>query len=584
MRHKKSITAAIVSAAALILSAVALTLIYGYEKYLPFMLAAIALALPGVINIILIAACRDIPIREPRAAGTADTSRVRRITRRICRAFARAARSLARAVNRTRTAAAAILIILSLATGIILFAVYFGRVTSVFKLTYLSPVILSALFVIFIGLEKWCRHCTCGDDPYFAAVLGNLRSTLAAGRLSMALCAVGSVLKLLGIYDIQRPLTVTLAVIFGYMTAFILLSLTVVLVRREFATAPDLSVPMPFTGTGSRDMSLLGYLEKNTGITMRSLWSLRLVKQIIPYTALLALLLFWACTGLIQIESGSEGAVYRFGKLRPETLKPGIHLTLPWPFDRVETYSTESVNRMTVGYISSEDSDNIWTAGHGSSEYKLLLGGGNELVSINLRIEYKIGDLHRYLSSSSSPESILRALAYEAVTSRTINTDLTSLLSADRTEFAASFADDLAGRMESYDLGLDVVSVVLESIHPPVEIASVYQEIVSAGIRAEQYILDAEAAAAVSRANAEKSRDTAINSSNAEKSTAVAAAKSEVAGFLASVGADKAFPDAYRYRKYLDAVGKAYGGARLVIVGNGIDSSKIYFGSVSLTK
>lgn len=586
MRNRKSITAAVSSALALILSAIAAALLYGYEKYLPFALIAIVMALPGVINLLLILSSRDIPVREEKEKKSElpdGGKRTVRILRRIRRALVGAVRAAARAFNRTRTAAAAVLIILTVALCVILFAAYFGRVSSVYKLTYLSPVVFAALFVVFIGLEKWCRRNETEDDVYSASVLGNLRTALAAGRLSMALGAIGSVLKLLGVYDIQRLLTVVLAVIFGYMTLFILLSLTVVLVRREFAVSPDLSIPMPLTGKGSRDLSLLGYLEKNTGITMRSLWSLRLVKRLLPYTALLAFFLFWACTGLIQIESGYEGVVYRFGRLCDDTLMPGIHLTLPWPFDRVETYSTESVNRMTVGYISSEDSDNIWTAGHGSSEYKLLLGGGNELVSINLRIEYKISDLHRYLSSSSSPESILRALAYEAVTARTINTDLTSLLSADRTEFASSFADEMTERMETYDLGLDIVSVVLESIHPPIEIASVYQEIVSAGIRAEQYILDAEATAAVTRANAEKDRDTSINSANAEKSTAVAAARSEVSEFIAATKADSTYPDAYRYRKYLDAIGKAYGGARLVIVGEGVDSSKIYFGSVSLT-
>ena len=294
--------------------------------------------------------------------------------------------------------------------------------TSVYSLDYLPPVLLAVLFVIYIAVEKWCAHVTPdgNEDAYSSAVLGNMRTALATGRISLALCAVASTLKLLGLYDLQKALTIVLTVIFGYEALFILLSLTVVLIRREFASSPDLSIPLPFTGGGSRDMSLLGYLEKNTGITMRSLWSLKLVKKLVPYTVLLAAMIFWACTGLVQIESNEEGAVYRFGRLRDETLKPGIHLTLPWPFDRVETYSTGSVNRMTVGYISSEDSDNIWTAGHGSSEYKLLLGGGNELVSINLRIEYSISDLHRYLMCSSSPESILRALAYEAVTAHNL--------------------------------------------------------------------------------------------------------------------------------------------------------------------
>lgn len=317
---------------------------------------------------------------------------------------------------------------------------------------------------------------------------------------------------------------------------------------------------------------------------MRSLWSLKLIKKLIPYTVLLAVILFWCCTGIVQIESNQEGAVYRFGKLQGYTLEPGIHMLLPYPFDRVEIYDTGTVNRMTVGYISSEDSDNIWTAGHGSSEYKLLLGGGNELVSINLRIEYKITDLYEYLRSSSSPESILRALAYESVTARTINTDLDSLLSVDRSAFSQSFAQSLSEDLFEYHIGLSVVNVVLESIHPPVEIASVYQEIVSAGILAEQYMLDAEAKAAVTKAEAEKSRDTAINSAKAAQSKAVAAARAEVSGFLASVSADTAYPDAYRYNKYLTAVGKAYGGSKLVIVGDGIDSSKIYFGNITVSE
>lgn len=585
MRHKKSIFAAIAAFAALTASAVLLAVIYARNKYLPYLLTALQLALPAAIGAILILFGRDIPLRGHTDAPFPDNCRrIKRALLRVGRAIRRFCQGAARIFNRIRTPAAALLIILSAGFTIAAFAVFRTRMTSVYSLDYLPPVLLAVLFVIYIAVEKWCAHVTPdgNEDAYSSAVLGNMRTALATGRISLALCAVASTLKLLGLYDLQKALTIVLTVIFGYEALFILLSLTVVLIRREFASSPDLSIPLPFTGGGSRDMSLLGYLEKNTGITMRSLWSLKLVKKLVPYTVLLAAMIFWACTGLVQIESNEEGAVYRFGRLRDETLKPGIHLTLPWPFDRVETYSTGSVNRMTVGYISSEDSDNIWTAGHGSSEYKLLLGGGNELVSINLRIEYSISDLHRYLMCSSSPESILRALAYEAVTAHTINTDLTSLLSVDRTEFANDFAADLGERMSSYDLGLRVVSVVLESIHPPVEIASVYQEIVGAGIRAEQYMLEAEAKAAVTRANAEKSRTTAVNSANAAKSTAIASARAEVAGFLASAGADSAYPASYRYNKYLDAVAKAYGGARLVIVGEGIDSSKIYFGSVSV--
>ena len=100
---------------------------------------------------------------------------------------------------------------------------------------------------------------------------------------------------------------------------------------------------------------------------------------------------------------------------------------------------TQTVQQMTIGYLSDEDQDNLWTEAHGEEEYRLLLGGGEELVSINLRLQYRISDLPSYLKTSADPELIMQGIAYETITARTINTDLFSLLATDRTAFADSF-------------------------------------------------------------------------------------------------------------------------------------------------
>ena len=150
------------------------------------------------------------------------------------------------------------------------------------------------------------------------------------------------------------------------------------LIRKELGSEP--SLPMSVKAVGSS--GVLSYLEENTGITMRSLWSIRLVRQLIPSVLLFVVLLTWLATGIVQVEAHQEGALYRLGKLQDKTLKPGLHLTLPWPFDRVETVDTQSLRRVVVGYIPNGAEDNTWTDGHGTEEYRLLLGGGNELVSI----------------------------------------------------------------------------------------------------------------------------------------------------------------------------------------------------------
>jgi regulator of protease activity HflC (stomatin/prohibitin superfamily) len=267
--------------------------------------------------------------------------------------------------------------------------------------------------------------------------------------------------------------------------------------------------------------------------------------------------------------------------LQEKILKPGLHLTLPYPFDKVEIYDTETVNKTTIGYKATDNSDNIWTEGHQGEEYKLLLGGGDEVVSINLRLEYKISDLKQYLTTATSPESMMQALAYELVTDQTIATDLSSLMSADRDAFSENFQKELAKMMEEKNLGLEVVAVILESIHPPVEIAWVYQELISAGINAEKYLVNAQDVAAVTIAQAETTHDTTVGGAQVSYEEKVAAAKASVTEFMASVEAYNASSDAYKYQKYLAAVRKAYGNANLVILGEGVDQSAIYFGNIA---
>jgi regulator of protease activity HflC (stomatin/prohibitin superfamily) len=157
------------------------------------------------------------------------------------------------------------------------------------------------------------------------------------------------------------------------------------------------------------------------------------------------------------------------------------------------------------------------------------------------------------------------------------------MLSVDRNAFAETFCNELKNRIYEYNTGIEIVDVVLESIHPPVDVASIYQNIISAEITAEKYLFDAEAEAAIKIASAEEQKNLAIAQAKADNYTRIAAAKADVAEFVASLNSDNTYGDMYRYYKYMNAIGKAYGSSKLVIVGEGVDSSNIYFGNLVTT-
>ncbi len=557
----------------------------------PLLLLAMILLLPAAINLLLLIPCSKPKENAPEADGTAEgeAGAPKRSLWRVLKGLpARACQAIARFAVENRTALLATAVVLVVAASNVFFWVIARGSIYANRFGYFTLVVLGVLFVLFIVFGKWCAHAAQKDAEqsseedairYGVALLRNMQSAFALGRLALLLAIVTVMIGLLGLYDFTKWLMVLLSVLFAYKTVFVLISLFVVLVRHELELSPEIAPPAP--GTPGGDLGILKYLEKNTGISMRSLWSIQMIKQALPYAALGVVLLLWGVTGVSLVHSNQEGAHYRLGKLREETLSPGIHLTLPWPFDRVEVYDTGTVNQLTVGYVAEESADNFWTEAHGGEEYRLLLGNGNELVSINLRVMYRIADLRAYLTSSATPEFLMSAASYEIVTARTITSDLDTMLSTDRAVFADSFREELTAYMQRYNTGLAVVDVVLESIHPPVEIADAYQALISAEIEADRILIDAEAYRGERLAWAWIDYDSQVALATINGKEALAEATGSVAEFLASVEADNAYPDDYRYYRYMKAITEAYSGAKLVIVGDGINEENIYIGSIS---
>ena len=573
---KQGILPALFGILALYAIAAVLFILYSISGYLLFLLSAITILTPAEIITALCLFKKDIKLKD-RVLKERSQKKIVALFQIIGEFFVKFGRGAIDFYNKHRFIIKTIVIAVLFIQCQALFLSVFGFVI-IPKLAIWQPIAVTLMLVITIIIDKICKHAET-KSKFVLKIFSNIRVYLRIVYAVLFALIVASALKALSLWDIDIYVKYIIAALFYYMSVFMAISLIVTIIRKELNTNPQAVIPIPFVKSKNDDLSIVEFLENNTGITMRGLWSLRYIKQIAPITAVLIAAFLWLSTCIVQIGPDSKGALYRLGRLDDNILQPGIHFVLPYPFDKVDIYNTENVNKITIGYSSTQDLDNVWTSEHGKTEYKLLLGGGDELVSINLRVEYKINDLKKYLMSTSSPEQFLQAQAYELVTDRTINTNLSTLLSTDRDAFAKTFESELSKKLEHYNTGIEIVSIVLESIHPPLEVASVYQDIISAEIEAEEIKIVAQCDAQTAKADAQQQYDTAVGQANADHSTKIAAANTEVAEFMAGVEAYNTYPSAYRYYKYLKAVKKAYGGANLVLVGKGVDSSKIYFGS-----
>jgi regulator of protease activity HflC (stomatin/prohibitin superfamily) len=319
-------------------------------------------------------------------------------------------------------------------------------------------------------------------------------------------------------------------------------------------------------------------------VSIKSLYTIRYTLKILPALALAFIFVLFLSTSVFVVQPYQQAAVYHFGKLTPSSIKnPGLHIKFPWPVDKMEIYDVRRAASIQIGYESSGTANFLWTQKHDIGEYMLLLGNGNEMVAVNLKIIYVISDLYSYIKTSTNAQAVLSAAAYNALMSRTVNTTLDSFLNVDRNSLSVSVLEELSDFCKSEKLGLSVIQIVIENIHPPVDIADVYQKVVSASVDKTTAITQAQSYAQTRVIEAAKQGKFAVDGARAKQYDRTSDAQKEAAVFYAATEAYRISPGSYELTKNLDVYQKIISGHKVYVFSRGADNaiSKFYIGKVN---
>jgi regulator of protease activity HflC (stomatin/prohibitin superfamily) len=313
-------------------------------------------------------------------------------------------------------------------------------------------------------------------------------------------------------------------------------------------------------------------------ISLKSLYTIRYTLKIFPGLALALIFVLFLSTSMFVVQPHQQAAVYHFGKLNRSSIKnAGLHFKFPWPVDKAEIYDVHRAASMQIGYESSGTTNFLWTQKHDIGEYMLLLGNGNEMAAINLKIMYVISDLYSYIKTCTNAEAVLSAAAYNALMTRTINTTLDSFLSVDRNSLSTSLLNELSAFCKAEGLGFSVVQVIIESIHPPVDIADVYQNVVSASVDKTTAITRAHTYAETKLIGAVKQSKTAVDQARATQYSRTSDAQKEAAVFYAATEAHGISPGSYELTRNLDVYEKIISGHKVYVFSRGAENSMAKF-------
>jgi regulator of protease activity HflC (stomatin/prohibitin superfamily) len=256
------------------------------------------------------------------------------------------------------------------------------------------------------------------------------------------------------------------------------------------------------------------------GIDIGRSWAVTYVRAAAAPVLLGLLVLFWGLSGVARIGLAERGSYERFGA-PVAVLRPGLHLLLPWPFGRVRRVEFGVVHAISVGAepgstppgstgaqadVSTADgpapltANRLWDQQSGSEISYLIASrspGPNssatrresfETVSVDIRVLYRIGlddqSARRALYGLAEPDTLVRSLSDRLLAQFFATRTLADVLGARREQVATRLRDALQAELDDRRSGVEVLALVVESMHPPGGAAAAYRSVQAAEITA----------------------------------------------------------------------------------------------------
>lgn len=332
-------------------------------------------------------------------------------------------------------------------------------------------------------------------------------------------------------------------------------------------------------------------LDYQFGFKVSETWFFQFLQKAFLWLALIQGGLLWLSTSFVFIEPEEQALLERYGEpvaSRP-VLNPGLHLKWPWPVDVVHRFQTHRVHTFTVGVVPKDDdhgADNtiVWTKSHYKEEFNMPVANREQanaasatvdsektappanLVTASVPVQYQIKDIVAWARNHANPGELLERVATREVVRYLVSVDYFEFMSTGRQKAAEALRQGIQNSADHEKLGVTILFVGLQDVHPPVSVAEAYEAVIGAEQTRAAKILVAQGDAAKTNALAAAEAVKVQNSARSFEVRRVAEAGAIAGQFQHQIAAFEAAPTVYPQRLYLQAFAKAIAKSRKYII------------------
>lgn len=328
-------------------------------------------------------------------------------------------------------------------------------------------------------------------------------------------------------------------------------------------------------------------LDYQFGFKVSETWFYQFLRNNFPALVVAQILLLLLSTCVVFVNPGEQALLERMGRPVPgrEVLEPGLHFKWPYPLDDIHRYRTEEIQSFIVGGIPVADRKEevafLWSVNHFKEEYNLVspssvLASGVDvtkstnqplsLMTVSIPVHYQISDLKAYAYNFEDAGSVLQQIANREVVHYFGQTDIQSLLTQGQSTAADVLQKAIQKKVDELKLGVRLLFVGLQDIHPPVNVARDFEDVISATQWRETNRLDALGYAAKTNRLAAAEANRIIAQETSRSSNNLVYAQARASRFTNQIAADSSSSSVYRQRLFLQAYTNALSGSKKIIM------------------
>lgn len=265
-------------------------------------------------------------------------------------------------------------------------------------------------------------------------------------------------------------------------------------------------------------------------------------------------ILIWVFSGFYTIGEAERGVVLRLGKYE-RIVDPGLNWR-PRFIDEVTPVNVQAIRSLRASGLMLTKDENV--------------------VTVEMGVQYRVSDPYKYLYRVSNADDSLRQATDSALRAVIGDSLMDSILTSGRQAIRQETEKTLNQIIDKYDMGLTVIDVNFQSSRPPEQVKDAFDDAIAAREDEERFIREAEAYKNEILPKATGRAERLKKEAQGYTERTVNEALGQVAQFEKLLPEYNAAPKVTRDRLYLDSMEKIYSHSSKVLIDSDSSGNMLY--------